>query len=263
MAKKPTTTTPKPRKKGNQDASKTVTSNVDVPIVGQTDGVYIGVATGSELETYGYQLPVNQRPSSHFSRNTGLKPRYQTNYMNSQQFYQELNLGDPNVIYLYQQRMSNAGLLDAYTPGQLDNATRAAFKNLMGTANQTATTWQQTLQDAEAVGGSNKAGSAKAIVLDDPTTLRSTFQAVARKIYGGDLPDDEVNRMVDAYRNMQAERQRAMYDAQASGGTTDSVTDPSAYAEEQINAQHPDQANRVKFQNTLSTIMQTFSKQAP
>lgn len=232
----------------------------------KSSGVYIGVEAGSQLEQQGYEVQKNAPgmiPYPYFKRK---KPKYKVGYQNSKQFAREMNNMDPNVIYLYQQRLNASGLLDTYNPGQLDKSTRAAFKELLATANQTATTWQSSLQDLEAAGGRVETSTARqpfVAQLDDPATLRATFQQVAQQIYGGDLPDAEINSMVDAYRNQQLAKQQAAYDVAEVGGTVDSEANPSAFAQEQLKATHPDQLARVKFSDTLGTILKTFSSGTP
>lgn len=238
-------------------------------------GIYIGIEAGSELEQQGVQGAGYGQPGavlgakySPFKAYYGRrKPKYKVGYQNSKQFARELNNMDPNVIYLYQQRLNASGLLDKYNPGQLDKSTRAAFKELLATANQTATTWQSSLQDLEAAGGRVDSGTSVrapfVAQLDDPATLRATFQQVAQSIYGGDLPDAEINAMIDAYRNQQLTKQQAAYTAQETGGTIDTETNPSAFAQAEIQSTHPDQAARVKFSDTLGTILKTFSSQTP
>lgn len=243
--------------------------------------VYIGVDSGSDLEKYGYQGPGYGLVNPGFLGLAGgpvknyygtRKPLYKVGYQNSKTFARELNNMDPNVVYLYQQRMEAAGLLESgsYAPGKLDSATRAAFKQLLGTANQTATSWQQTLQDIESVGGlpgkqkQKQQPDAFVANLDDPATLRSAFQQVAQQLYGGDLPDSEVQSMVDAYRSQQMSKQKAAYDAQlaaANGGTpgqVDQETTPGAFAQQQLQQSHPDQLARVKFSDTLGSILDTL-----
>lgn len=231
--------------------------------------VYVGVDAGSDLEKYGYQGAGANQPGAALAAKYGPAkayygkrlPLYKVGYQNSEQFRRELGNMDPNVIYLYQQRMHDAGLLDAYTPGQLDKSTRSAFKELLSTANQTATSWQSTLQDIESVGGRVQAKQRDPFqaVLDDPASLKLAFQHVAQDIYGGDLPDEEVNAMVDAYRAQQLQKQQAAYDTAGTTTTIDKETDPTAFATEQLQASHPDQLARVKFSDTIGNILKTFS----
>jgi hypothetical protein len=196
------------------------------------------------------------------------KPIYKVGYQNSKQFSRELNNMDPNIVFLYQQRLNSVGLLDKFTPGKLDKATRGAFKELLSTANQTGASWQSTLQDIESVGGAagadGGAGSARerapfVAQLDDPATLRSAFQQTAQSLYGGDLPDDEVNAMVDAYRSIQLSKQKAAYDAADTGGTIDSEPNASAFAEQQIKEKHPDQVAKVAFSGTLNEALKALA----
>lgn len=238
-------------------------------------GVYIGVQAGSDLEKYGYQGAGYGLPGSTAGAKYGgpfrsyygtKKPLYKVGYQNSKDFARELGNMNPYVIYVYQQRLNAAGLLDTFVPGKLDKATRAAFKELLSTANQSATTWQSTLQDIESVDGVVGSSSSRqpfVAQLDDPTTLRETFQSAVQSIYGGDLPDDEINAMVDAYRSQQLAKQQAAYNAQETGGQVDTETNPSAFALAEVQAKHPDQVARVKFSDTLGTILKTFSSQTP
>lgn len=241
---------------------------------GTKKGVYIGVESGSDLEKNGLQGPGYGQPGAVAGAKYGQqfrgyygsrKPKYKVGYQNSQSFARELNNMDPNVIYLYQQRLNASGLLDSFTPGKLDKSTRGAFKELLTQANQTANTWQSTLQDIEAVGGvagkdSKQQPDAFVAQLDDPVTLREAFQQTAQSLYGGDLPDDEINAMVDAYRSIQQAKQQAAYNANlasangGASGTVEAEVAPGDYAAQQIKAKHPDQVAKVEFSGTLSDL---------
>lgn len=266
MAKRPT---PSPGASAARDATTQQANAYQ-----QTQGaVYIGVDAGSDLEQYGYQSNPNYHVNPALKPAMGWvakalprKPLYKVGYLNSKDFSRELGNMNANAIYQYQQYMNQAGMLDKYTPGQLDKATRAGFKELITRANQHAGTWQDELGSSLQAGG--EVGPAKTrqpfvAQLDDPATLKETFQAAAQQVYGGDLPDAEVNAMVDAYRQTQAQRQQAAYSAQDTGGTVDNEPSAQAFALSKIKEQHPDQVNRVKFADTLGTIMQTFSSGAP
>jgi hypothetical protein len=233
-----------------------------------SDGaIYVGVEAGSDLEKYGYQGAGANQPGASLAAKYGPAkgfygkrlPLYKRGYQNSEQFRRELGNMDPNIIYLYQQRLHDAGMLDAYTPGQLDKPTRAAFKEVLSQANQSASSWQSTLQSIESVGGVFKEPEPRdpfQAVLDDPASLKAAFQHVAQDIYGGDLPDSEVDAMVDAYRTQQLQKQKAAYDAEGTTTTIEKEADPSAFAADQLKATHPDQLERVKFSSAMSTIMQ-------
>jgi hypothetical protein len=265
------------KKKGSPGANSArdaANASVDAGAVAGAP-VYIGIDSGSDLETYGYQSQLTHPadpyattgPASFASVKTlATKPKYKVGYLNSEDFARELGNKNPDIIYIYQQRMAAAGLLDAYTPGQLDKPTKAAFKELLSGANQIAGTWQQALQDTETVGGRTTAPKQErdpfVAKLDDPATLRETFQSAVQKIYGGDLPDDEINAMVDAYRSQQLSKQQAYYDAQPLGGAVTTETDPTAYALAEVKAKHPQQLDRVKFQDTFSQIMSAFGSGA-
>lgn len=243
---------------------------------GAAKQVYVGVEAGSDLEKNGFQglgvgqpgAPAGATYGGPFKGYYGTKkPLYKVGYQNSKQFSAELNNLDPNVILLYQQRLNASGMLDTYTPGKLDKVTRGAFKELLTQANQSATTWQSTLQDIEASGGVTQKPEAPrdpfVAKLDDPTTLKETFQAAAQSIYGGDLPDSEIDAMVNSYRAQQMSKQQAAYDTDGNpaGGTIETETDPTAFAQAEIKTAHPDQINRVKFQDTLGNIMKGLSSQ--
>ncbi len=237
--------------------------------------VYIGVAAGSDQELYGTPISTTDPSATtgpmSMTYQAMRKPRYKVGYQNSKDFSAELNGMDPNAIYMYQQRLNAVGMLDKFTPGKLDSATRAAYKELLTQANQNGDTWQSTLQQIEANGGVVKTPKATqppdAFVsqLDDPQSLREAFQQAAQSLYGGNLPDNEINGMVDAYRHIQQQKQQASYNATlaaANGGVQGSVENiqsPSDFASQEIRAQHPDQVAKVQFQGTLSDALKSLS----
>lgn len=267
MAKKPK---PKPKPQGQQIVLSTPPPT---PVPSSTGQVYIGVDTGSDLETQGYQV---RRTGPWHIPTVGTvakKPLYKVGYLNSKDFARELNDLNPDTIYFYQQRLNAVGLLDKFTPGQMDTATRNAFKSLIGQANQTATTWQKALQDSEAAGGYSPDGAGGGsgsqrqpfvATLDDPATLRVVFQNVARETYGRNLPDDEINSMVDAWRNVEYQRQKSYYDMQDTGGTVDnpntSQADAEAFAQAQIKANHPNEVGAEAFGQKFQQLLDAFTK---
>lgn len=240
-----------------------------------TGPLYIGVEAGSDLEQRGLPLRRGADPAAttgpaSFGYTSRVKPRYKVGYLNSKEFAAELGDMDKDVIESYQGAFYDLGLLKKFTPGKMDKATRQLFKDLITTANQEGKRWQDVFMETLETGtvgyvddGPSQERAPFVAELDDPISLREAFQRVAADIYGGDLPDSEVNAMVDAYRSIQMERQKAYYDTQEVGGTADVEPDPGAFAAERIKAAHPDQAARVKFQDTLGTIMSTFSNSAP
>lgn len=251
--------------------------------------VYIGIAAGSDLEKLGVPGPGYGQASSGMGAIYGQqfrgyygtqKPLYKVGYQNSQQFSRELNNMDPNVIFLYQQRLYNAGLLSTFTPGTLDKATRAAFKDLLGTANQSASTWQSTLQnieDAGGVAGKKKAEPAKppplTISLSNPDDIKAAISSTAKTLYGGDLPDSEVASMVATFQDKERQSQTQAYNQQYSpegaaagngvygpGGETVAAPNLSAFVEQQIKAAHPDQVAKVEFSGTLNNALSSLAK---
>lgn len=108
------------------------------------------------------------------------------------------------------------------------------------------------------------------IKLTNPDTLRATIQNVADQLYGGHLPDDEVQKMITTYQGMESSSQTAQYNAGdpnltgvvtgGLGGTITQAPSPSAYAQSQIEQNHPDQVNHVKFKDTFSKVLDAFTK---
>jgi hypothetical protein len=258
------------KKRGGDSKGKTKTTYYP----GQP-AIYIGVQAGSDMEQVGLKGtgtdPSARSGPQSFTYPTVKKPRYKIGYLNSKEFAADLAGNDPDAIEAYQSYMHDAGLLNKYTPGSVDKPTRAAFKELVTRANQTGSTWQQALED-QLRGGVVDDGSAKqapdAFVaeLSDPATLREAFQNTAQSLYGGDLPDAEVQAMVDAYRQIQLAKQQSAHEidlAAADGGTPGTkelVPTTDAFAAEAIKAKHPDQVAKVQFSGTLNKALQALSQ---
>lgn len=239
--------------------------------------IYIGVEAGSDLEQKGLPGAGANQPGATMGAKYGgptrsyygsVKPRYRVGYLNSKEFSRELGGMDSDVITKYQEAFYDLGLLTKFTPGKMDGPTRAIFKDMVTTANQSGKRWQdvfmKTLETGtvgyDTPGDSGPERAPFQAILDDPVTLREAFQSTAQKLYGGDLPDAEVNAMVDAFRAQQLAKQKAKYDTDETGGQIDNEVSPDDFISSEIKAKHPDQVAKVEFNGTLSSLFAETAK---
>lgn len=177
------------------------------------------------------------------------------------------SLGQQDLVAL-QQFLIQAGLAPKGSViGQWDQGWASAFSKVLGSANVTGSTWQDALtsrlsaQDqGNAIDSSGSKLQPFQAQLTDPITLKSAFRQTANQIYGGDLPDEEINQMVDAYRAIQLQKEQANYDTNITGGTIDTLESPGDFAEQQIRDKHPDQVAKMEFNGTLSGALKSITQ---
>lgn len=111
---------------------------------------------------------------------------------------------------------------------------------------------------------SQQKGSVYRVTTDDPATLRATVTKTAQAILGRAVTDDEQNALVE--RMLKAERspQEAAINAGQTADTGSDVrlataqVDAQAQLEEQLRAQHPDQAgayDQLNYYNMLTKML--------
>lgn len=107
------------------------------------------------------------------------------------------------------------------------------------------------------------------ITLDDPAALRTMIQDTAQKLYGGWLPEDEVQKFINTFQSQNASYQTQQYN-QAYGtgpggygpGGTAIKPDANAEAEQYIRTQHPNQVAATQFGNAMAPIIDTLKNPA-
>jgi hypothetical protein len=234
----------------------------------QSGALFLGIPSGSELETTGFQY---QAPIAHpfgaklGSRNAYRAPLYTTDYMGSKQFADELNGMDQETIFVLQQRLQALGLLTKFTPGSMDSATRTAMKKLLETSNQTASKWQDTLSELEALdpslleaSGLVKPGkdldlprvAPKTIELTNPDDIGKALINNAQELFSGGLSPEQVAEVVGKYQEMERAAQETNYTMtygesgtglDAKGGTLVRPPSLDTFADKELRTRNADQ----------------------
>jgi acyl-CoA synthetase (AMP-forming)/AMP-acid ligase II len=240
--------------------SPTVVANAQADRAG---ALFIGIDAGSKTEERYKGLSQTRTAANQFGAKTPFGPLGFAAYKTGSTLEQLAGYG-PDDIYALQVRLHDAGLLDNFTPTQLDKTTRNAFKDLLATSNASMKTWQQTLDDITAVGGTidKQDGRTRApltVELTNPDDLKSVAQKVAQTLYGGNLPEADLERFVNTFHGMESGAQSQAYGMAESGGTVVAPPNASVAAESQIRAEHPDQVAATAFGARMGDIISTFT----
>lgn len=178
-----------------------------------------------------------------------------------------------------QRALIQVGFLDStgVVYGSWDDKTATAFAKVLASANQSGAMWQDALATRLALvdqQGGLKAGRAVApltIKLTNPDDLKKVANNVAKNLYGGNLPDDDLNRFVSAYQASEAQAQSSSYAQQynasgtgyGAGGTVTAPADPSVAAEKQIRGEHPLAVAQQGFIDAFDPLLKTFTQRMP
>jgi len=226
--------------------------------VNQQGAVFIGIPAGSQTETI-----LSQRSATSSLQST--YPQFQPFGVQLAQPYKtgtaldQLSGFGPEDIYALQLRLHQAGMLDNFIPNVLDKATRKAFTELLATANASRQDWATTLDQISTVGGMSGSGGATRgplqVELTNPDDLKNIAQNVAQTLYGGNLPEEDLNRFVASYQSMQSGTKTQAYNTALTGGTVTAPPTAAVAAETQIRAEHPDQVAVTAFGNRLNDVI--------
>lgn len=172
---------------------------------------------------------------------------------------------NPGVIAQLQSMLVDGGLLDddAFTPGYYDDSTISAYRKLLTRANAMGTSWMDTINrlrsnPAARLASASKKSPASLPNVTHPDDLRSIFRGVARRTMGQGLPDDVMQRMIDAY---QAEQVRAQTTAQ--DGVQVAPPDVEVFADQQVRKQDPVRYDARKVLNVVDVIAQMMRGDYP
>lgn len=171
-------------------------------------------------------------------------------------------------VLALQQNLVDVGLLDSksFTPGVWDTRSASAFTKLLAQANGAGASWQDSL--ASSMASAEQAGPAAGqalppltVKLTSPDDLKSVAQKTAQTLLGGNLSDDDLNRFVTSYNQMETQYQTDAYNQEygqyAQTGQLGNVSvtappSPDVELEKEVRQQHPDQV----FANSLRTELQ-------
>jgi len=193
----------------------------------------------------------------------------------------------PDRIVQLQFLMHGVGLLGSFRRGVWDAESQAAYKDLLAYANVRGTTSQQALNELTeqaqsagtfGIGGkgyfdpvtgewvADPSGSGVSqrqplvIRQSDPLELEKVFDDAVIKTLGQGWSRNQIQGMVRAYQQMEAERQRQAYNTDLTGGTVTDVPSPEAFAQNYAQQQDPQGAETSRFLDVASNIIPLFAK---
>lgn len=168
----------------------------------------------------------------------------------------------PEAIANYQRSFVSAGLLSegSYSPGAWDDASIAANRVLLRTANVNGATAPQMLAALQR-GAASRAPSgggggriAPTIRLTNRDDLKAAFRQVARQVSGGIfVEDDQIDGMVDAFHDKERSYQRALA---RGGGETEAAPSAQTFAETSLGELDEGGAEANRFQAMASAMTQ-------
>lgn len=173
------------------------------------------------------------------------------------------NLSPPTVAQL-QVMLNEAGLLgDGFTPGAYDETTRKAYGDLLARANATGSTWESMLarmRDNPLAAEAQQNDRAPLVTrLSNPEDLKTVFRTAAKRALGyGNIPDEDLDRMVAAYQGMESSSQQAQYGAQETGGTITAPMDPEVFADQQAKQLDPTAYDSRKVVSKFQVMAEMF-----
>lgn len=120
----------------------------------------------------------------------------------------------------------------------------------------------QLAQGGDRTGVNLRNKAPNVIHLTNPDELRTILQKGAQELYGGRLPDEDVNKFVQAYQFQESATKTAAYNAGEGNlgtyGGSASVTDPasvSTAAETFIRTEHPNQVAATEFGSAMDNML--------
>jgi hypothetical protein len=218
---------------------------------------------------------VAEKPRSNFdfSYLYGAGPTIKSNprYVAGHQ-YNPATLPVDDIIDL-QQKLVAAGLMDDgdYTVGVWDNVSTKAYEQLLGEANmsgddeETALTRRIQTTQLHPKEKEKKTRPPLIVRLSNPDDLRAVAKRAASDLYGGNLPDEDVERFVASYRSMEDQYQRQQDAMQYTGvepgpgGTVTQPADPEVMLENQVRREHPNEVAATAFGARMNDIISTFT----
>lgn len=173
--------------------------------------------------------------------------------------------GDEDQIYGYsseqianlQKAMNAVGLLGGkYSPGVVDNSTRAAYANLLEQANGYGEDADAAIMRLASVGGRGGTGGLTQYRVSNETDIKNVISRVAKQTIGRNLGEGDLNRMAQMYRELEKEA------GLAAGSSTQqevmAAPSPEAFAQSQLETMLPEETNARQFGSYLDAIKEKY-----
>lgn len=171
--------------------------------------------------------------------------------------------GDENEVFgmaiedlsSLQRAMNQVGLLgDNYAPGTADNATRAAFTNLLEVANGYGEDYNAAIIRLASTGAGRR-GSIAQYRVSNENDVKSVIGQVAKQLLGRNLGEGDLNRLAQMYRNLEQEAGMA-----SAGDQQQVVAAPSVetFATSKLGNMFPTETNARKFGSYIEAIKEKY-----
>lgn len=173
--------------------------------------------------------------------------------------------GDEDQIYGYsseqvanlQKAMNAVGLLGGkYSPGVVDNSTRAAYANLLEQANGYGEDADAAIMRIASAGGRGGGGGLTQYRVSNEADIKNVISRVAKQTIGRNLGEGDLNRLAQMYRQLEKEA------GLAAGSTTEqevmAAPSPEAFASSELEKMLPEETNARQFGSYLDAIKEKY-----
>lgn len=166
-------------------------------------------------------------------------------------------------ITALQNKLVAAHLLNGpFSRGIADNATLAAYRELLDRSYFASQTPDEALNDAasaeyvkDAAARANQPFQAH---VSSPEEIKAALDKAVPEILGHGLTDAESSQLAALYQSLQVKAQRQAYDTNLSGGTATDVVPFDVFAEREAERLHPNEAQAKKLADLAKSFMSMF-----
>lgn len=143
-----------------------------------------------------------------------------------------------------QRDLAAAGLLTGkYRLGYWDAASQKAYAAALAYANQSGKTVKDAIAELKTHPelGTDEERAPLVVKTTSPDDLRGVFRDTSRKLLGRQLTPQELESYIAAYNQVETQRQQQAYGMEETGGAIATIPDQTAYVEERIRKEKPDE----------------------
>lgn len=156
-----------------------------------------------------------------------------------------------------QRAMSDVGLLGKdYAPGTADNATRAAFTNLLEIANGYGETYEQAIIRLASTGAGGNKGGLSQYRVSNENDVKNIISRVAKQTIGRNLGEGDLNRLAQVFRNL--EQQAGMAAASTTQREVAAAPSVETFAQNSLEQMFPQETNARKFGSYMEAIKEKY-----
>lgn len=238
-----------------------------------------GILTEQGGETYQYAIGVKGRkvfdsngnlvryegykyfrtPDYKFKTQTGAMVGARGSYVSPQYFS-----GDEDQVYSMsiedlsslQRAMNAVGLLGkGYSPGVADNATRAAYANLLEQANGYGEDTDSAILRLASV-GAGRSGQLTQYRVSNEADVKAVISRVSRETLGRNLGEGDLTRLAAMYRDL--EKQSGLAAGSQTQQEVVAAPSPEAFTESQLGKMFPDEKNARQMGSYFEAIQKRY-----